>query len=155
MALLTGFPQIFQSDTSATASSQELPLGVRAADVDGNEYIYAKGTASVVKNTWVTFDEGLNVTRTAANAQGRIGIAMVAIPLSSFGWYQVRGKATGSAVVGVTDNGKLYLTSTAGEVGTADVSGDFIVGAIGRSDRTSGSITVELLYPIVQDTVFD
>ena len=155
MPELTGYAQIFHSDTSATATTAGVTLGTRARGLDGSEYIYLKGTASVVLHDWVSFDEGHNVTRSVADAQGRIGIAMAAVPLSSFGWYQIYGKATGNTVLGVTDNQSLYLTSTAGSVGTADVSGDFIIGAMGRSGRANGSVTVELNYPIVQDTVFD
>ena len=155
MARLTGFGQSFQSDTSATASSQEFTLGARAFDVSGNEYVYAKGTASVLVNTWVTFDEGLNVTRTLADAQGRVGIAMAAIPLNAFGWYQVYGKAIGNVSAAFADNGKVYLTATAGEVDDADVGQDFVVGAIGRSGIAGGSATMELNYPVVQDTALD
>ena len=155
MPELTGFTQIFQGNTSATATSAGITLGTRARDLDGSEYIYLKGTASVVLHDWVSFDEGHNVTRSTSNAQGRIGIAMAAVPLSSFGWYQIYGKGTGNTVAGVTDNNSLYLTNTAGSVGTADVSADFVIGAMRRSDRANGSVTVELTYPIVQDTVFN
>ncbi len=155
MPELTGFTQEFQGNTSATASVAEIQLGVRARDVDGNEYVYAKGTASVVLHNWVSFDESWNVTRTVANAQGRLGIAMAVNPLSSFGWYQIYGRATGSVKAGFADNGKVYLTSTAGSVDDTDVGQDFVVGAIGRSAIGDGSATMELNYPIVQDTAFD
>ena len=139
MPALTGYSQAFHSDTSGTASTQEVNLGVRALDADGNEYVYAKGTASVTTDTWVTFDEGWNVTRAVADGQGRVGIAMSDNPLSSFGWYQVYGKARGTVLAGFADNGKVFLTSTAGSVDDADVAGDFVVGAIGRSAVVSGS----------------
>ncbi len=155
MPELTGYAQEFQGNTSATASVTEIQLGTRAFDSNGNEYVYAKGTASVIEHNWVSFDEGWNVTRTVADAQGRLGIAMAVNPLSSFGWYQIYGKATGSVKTGFANNGKVFLTSTAGSVDDADVGQDFVIGAVGRSAIGDGSATMELNYPIVQDVAFD
>lgn len=155
MAQLTGYAQLFGGDTSATASTQIIKLGTRAMDSSGNEYIYLKGTASVTKNTWVSFDEGLNVTLLASDNQGRVGVAMAATPLSSFGWYQIYGQGVANAAGAVGDNSKLFATATAGTVDSEDITGDFIVGAIARSAIAGGSATVELLYPIVQDVAFN
>jgi len=157
MALLTGRTQIFSGDTSIVDTAQKHPLGTRAMDPDGNEYIYMQGVASCVAGDWVFFDENHVTTRTVANAQGRIAIAMAAIAATtSFGWFQVYGKNTIALVLsGFVDDGKIYLTSTAGSVDDSDVSGDFVVGAIGRSAVSGGVATVELNYPIVQDTAFD
>lgn len=155
MPALTGYSQAFHSDSSGTASTRQVSLGTRAVDTNGNEYVYAKGTASVTTDTWVTFDEGWNVTRAVANGQGRVGIAMSDNPLSSFGWYQVYGQGRGNVLASFADNGKIFLTSTDGSVDDADVGGDFVVGAIGRSAVASGSATIELNYPIVQDVAMD
>ena len=135
--------------------SAEYTLGTRTQDASGNEYIYLKGVASTAEHSWVSFDEEYQTTLLAANAQGRVGIAMAAIVADKYGWYQIYGKGTGKVLTGFADNGKVFCTSTAGSVDDADVSGDFVVGAIGRSAISSGVATMELNYPIVQDTVFD
>ncbi len=157
MALLTGRTQIFSGDTSIVDTTQQHPLGTRAMDPDGNEYIYMQGVASVVAGSWVIFDENYVTTRTVADSQGRIAVAMAAIDATTdFGWFQIYGKNTIALVLAsFADNGKIYLTSTAGQVDDADVAGDFVVGAIGRSAVSGGVATMELNYPIVQDTAFD
>ena len=142
--------------TSTINTTKRFKLGTRRK-VDGNEFIYLQGVASTAIGTWVTFDEAGLTTRTAANAQGRVGIAMAAIVASQFGWYQIYGSASGLALTAFADNGKVYLTSTAGSVDDADVAGDFVVGAVGRSavNETTLLATFELNYPMVQDTAFD
>jgi len=157
MANLTGSTQTFDGDTSVVDSSAKHPLGTRAHDVDGNEYVYALGVASTAVGTWVTFDEEYTTTRAVADAQGRVGIAMAAIVADKYGWYQIYGKASGLALTGFADNGKVYLTATAGSVDDTDVAGDAVIGAIGRSkvDETSFLATFELNYPIVMDLAID
>lgn len=157
MANLTGRTQIFSGDTSQIDTALQHPLGTRAFDADGNEYIYLQGVASTVAGDWVTFDEAHLTTRSTANAKGRVAIAMAAIVASSYGWYQIYGKNTiAKGVSGsIDDNDVLYLTSTAGTVDDSDVAGDLISGAIARSADSSGVFTVELNYPFVDDTADD
>lgn len=141
-------------DTDAVHTTLEHPLGTRAVDGDGNIYIYLQGVASTAAGDWVTFDEAHLTTRTAANAVGRVGIAMAAIVASSYGWYQIYGKNT-IANVGTSfaDNGKVYLTATAGRIDDAVVAGDLVVGAIGRSVEASNVATVELNFPFATDAL--
>ena len=156
MAALTGPVQTFDADTSTVDSTKRHPLGTRALDTDGNEYIYLQGVASTVAGSWVTFDEEKLTTLAVANAQGRVAIAMAAIVADSYGWYQIYGKNTIAKVLaGFADNGKIYLTATDGSVDDADVAGDAVIGALGRSAVSGGVATVELNYPIVQDMAVD
>jgi len=133
-------------------------LGTRKRDVAGNEYIYLQGVASTAVGSWVSFDEAHVSTLTVANAQGRVAIAQAAVDATTkYGWYMIYGTCSGLCLASFADNGKVYLTSTAGSVDDADVSGDFVMGAVGRSarDTTTGLATFELSYPMVQDTVLD
>ena len=143
-------------------SSQKNQIGriVKGEDSSGGfaEYIYMQGVASNAVGTWVSYDESYVPTRTVADAQGRVAVAMAAIDATTeFGWYQITGKVSALCLASFADNGKVYLTSTAGSVDDADVAGDFVVGAIGRSarDTTTGLATFELNRPVVQDTAFD
>jgi len=153
-------PWISAGDTTVVDSSKKHELGSRAFDADGNEYIYLTGVASTLAGSWVTFDE-LHITALAvSDAKGRVAIAMAAIVASSYGWYLIYGKHTAAYVTtGISDNVQLYLTATAGAVHSTDVAGDFIVGAIGRSEVTtfgvSAGLTVELSYPFVHDAAID
>jgi hypothetical protein len=132
-------------------------LGTRKRDVAGNEYIYLTGVASTAVGTWVTFDEAHITTRAAANAKGRVAIAMAATVASTYGWYQIYGSAQGLALTAFADNGNVYLTSTAGSVDDTDVAGDAVINAVGRSavNETTLLATFEISYPFVSDIAID
>lgn len=157
MANLTGFTGVFAGDTSVVDTTLKHPLGTRARDVDGNEYIYLTGVASTAAGSWVVFDEAHITTLTVANVKGRVGIAMAAIVASSYGWYQIYGKNILALTVGdVSDNAKVWVTSTAGTVDDTDVATDLVVNAIFRASRTgAGAVTVELNYPFCHNEVLN
>ena len=138
-------------------SSAQYTLGTRGEDNAGNEYIYLKGVASTVLGSWVTFDEVHQTALAVADAQGRLAIALAAVVADKYGWYQIYGSASGLALTAFADNGKVYLTSTDGSVDDADVGGDAVIGAVGRSavNETTLLATFELNYPMVQDLAID
>lgn len=154
MAQLTGPTGAFFEDTGAVHTTAEHPLGTRAWDKDGNEYIYLLGVASTVAGSWVSFDEALATTLLVANAVGRVGVAMAAIVASSYGWYQIYGKNTIAKADTVAADKGLYIDNNAGQVDDAGVAGDWICGAISRSATAAGIITVELNYPSVCDGAY-
>lgn len=160
MAQLTGGAQVFSGDTSVVDTEIRHPLGTRAFDEAGNEYIYLTGVASTAAGTWVTFDEDHVTIRSAANAVGRVGVAMAATEASTYGWYQIYGRV--ATALAITDgdcaaNVQLFLTSTAGSVDDADVAGDAIIGAISRVAETvtAGYIEAEINYPFVCNVAID
>lgn len=153
MAVLTGPTQLFGADTSIVSTTLVHPLGTRARDADGNEYVYLTGVASTAAGSWVSFDEDNITLLLTANAVGRVGIAMAAIVASSYGWYQIYGKNTIAVTDTVAADKQLYIDGTAGRADDAVVSGDMIVGAISRSADTSNVATVELCYPFVTDVL--
>lgn len=160
-------PQLGWQPIADTSTTQNHPLGtiVQARDygdatnnATGNgqgEFIYLKGAASTVAGSWVTYnmDDG-STTLTAANAIGPVAIAMSANVASQYGWYQIQGKAVGKALSGYADNGLVYLTSTAGSVDDAVVSGDLVVNAKGASaldGPATGFAEFEIERPWVND----
>jgi hypothetical protein len=156
MAELTGPQQTFSGDTTSVDSTQRHPVGTRAWDVNGNEYVYVAGVASCVAGSWLTLDEDCQATLAVANGKGRVAVAMAALVASTWGWAQVYGKNTiAKALTGFADNGNIFLSATAGSVDDADVAGDAVIGAMGRSALASGVITVELNYPFVHDVAID
>ncbi len=158
MAGLTGYTKVFAGDTTSIDTELKHPLGTRAFDVDGNEYIYLTGVASTAAGYVVSFDEAHITTLSVANAKGRIAVAMAATVADTYGWYQIYGKnTTVFASTAVSDNGVLYLTATPGAVDDADVAGDLIIGMIARSaaGTEASPLTVELNYPYVDDTADD
>ena len=120
------------------------------------EFIYMKGVASCAIRNWVTLntDDG-TTTRLAANAVGPCGVAMATLTASYYGWFQIAGKAIGSCLTSFADNGRVYITATAGSVDDASVAGDFVWNAVGAS-TTAASTNVadfELNRPFTADRV--
>lgn len=165
MADLTGWAGVFAGDTSIVDTVRQHQLGTRARDIDGNEYVYMQGVASVVAGTWVSYDEAHVTTRLAANAVGRVAVAKAAIDATTdFGWFQIYGNCQDAAAISGGDaaaNVAVYATSTAGSVDDVAVIGDLVKGAFFRTqegEATSGEgyCDVELTYPYVDDeTPFD
>jgi len=154
---LTGRTQIFSGNTASVDSTLKHPLGTRAFDANGNEFIYLTGVASTTAGDWVVFDEAHLTTRTVANVKGRVGIAMAAIVADKYGWYQIYGiNESAHGVSGsIDDNDKLWVCATAGSVDDTDVATDIIVGALARSADTSGVFTAELSYPFCHNEVLN
>ena len=146
-------------DTSTT-QNQVLGTIVQAVDVDSTaygagEFIYLKGVASTVLGSFVTYNADDNSTALlAANAIGPVAVAMSINVASSFGWYQISGKAVGKALASYADNGLVYATSTAGSIDDAVVSGDRVKLAKGASavdTPSSGLAEFEIQRPFMDD----
>lgn len=120
------------------------------------EFIYLDGVASCAIRDWVTInmDDG-SVTRLAANAFGPVGVAMSTCTASYYGWFQIGGKALGNCLTQFADNGRVYITGTAGSVDDTSVAGDYVWNAKGASTTTvdSGYAEFELSRPFVADRV--
>lgn len=139
-------------------STKKYRLGTRKRDVAGNEYIYLQGVSSCVDGSWVTFDEDFVTTLAVADAQGQVAVANAAVDATTeYGWFTIWGTANALCLASFADNGKVWLTATAGSVDDADVAGDAVIGAIGRSarDTTTGTADFQLNYPMVQDMAID
>jgi len=146
-------------DTSTT-QNQVLGTIVQAVDVDSTaygagEFIYLKGVASTVLGSFVTYNADDNSTALlAANAIGPVAVAMSINVASSFGWYQISGKAVGKAKASYADNGLVYATSTAGSIDDAVVAGDRVKLAKGASavdTPSSGLAEFEIQRPFMDD----
>lgn len=156
MAQLQPRPQLFEGDTSIVDTEARHTVGTCGFDKDGNQYVYMQGVTGVDStHNWVSYDELYVTTLLAANAKGRVGVAMATIDATTkFGWFQIYGKNTIAGSDAVADNATLYIDATAGRVDDAAVTGDLVVGAIGRStDASTNIMTVELNYPMVTDVL--
>lgn len=134
MAALTGKPVV--GAPGDVHSEQKNPLGTRAFDTDGNEYIYLKGVASTAIGTWVVYDE-LSVTiRMVTTSIGPVAIATAATIASTWGWYLINGTGSGLALTGYADNATVNATATDGSVDDNAVAAAAelnVFGAWGRS----------------------
>lgn len=138
--------------------SRKYNLGLRKRDNAGREFIYLKGISSLAAGNWVSMDEAHVTARAVANAKGRVAVAMAAVDANTkFGWFCIYGSVSASALTLFADNAAVYLTSTPGSVDDTDVSGDAVMGAIGRSAVSESTLlaTFELSYPVVDDIAHD
>jgi hypothetical protein len=120
------------------------------------EFIYLAGVASTAVGSWVTYNQDDHTTALlAANAIGPVAIAMSAnTAATSYGWYQIYGKAVGLCLALFADNANVYATATAGSVDDAVVAGDRVKNAKGASaiGTPSGSFAeFEIQYPVMDD----
>lgn len=144
-------PHIGAQPISEASTTQNHALGliVLAKDVGTTaygygEFIYVKGVASCAAKDWVGVpSDNFTLVRAIANGDYPVGVAMAALTASYYGWVQIQGKALGNCLTLFADNGKVFLTATAGSVDDASVAGDFIFNALGASTATVGDLHAE------------
>ena len=108
--------QIYNQAIDETSTTQNVPLGTRVQAVDKastaygtGEFIYLQGVASTVVGSFVTFSQDDNSTALlVANAIGPVATAMSINVASSFGWYQIFGKAVGKGLASLADNANIH-----------------------------------------------
>lgn len=136
-----------------TTAKHTLGTVVRAEDPDygSGEFIYLKGVASTAVGSWVAYfpdDWTTALLDTDDSPKQSVAIAMSANVASQYGWYQVRGKASGLALASFADNGDVYATSTGGSVDDAVVDGYMVHKARGASTIVgAGLADFEIDYP--------
>lgn len=134
-------------------SVARVPLGTRAEDINGNEYIYLQGVAATVPGDAVTFNNSTYATvrlTNAAVAGARVAFAMGAVVAAQFGWYLINGTGTGVAAAAVAANAPLQATATAGAVDDTAVAGDSIIGAWSRAAAGgAGAVEIAVSYPSI------
>lgn len=142
-----------------TSTVQLLPLGTRVKADDSNygegEFIYLKGVASTAIGSCVLINpDDWSTSLLVANDIGDVAFAMSANGASSFGWYQIYGKAVGKVLASFADNANCYGTATAGSIDDAVVAGDRIKkckGASAIDTPSTGLAELEIAYPFVDD----
>lgn len=155
MANLVGQgPIAHHSDTATIDTSAKAPVGTRAKDKNGNEYIYLLGVASTAAGSVVTYDEAGVTTLIAANAIGPVAVAEAATVANTYGWYAIKhlGKLCACDAT-IADNAKVYIDGTSGRIDDAVVAGDQIMGMVTRGTDTANFVLVQLDYPYASDSL--
>lgn len=144
-----------QPINSSSATQNHQP-GAILAGVDLTygtaEFIYLKGVASTVPGEVVCYSSQTGATVRAVHAGatsiGPLAVAMSANVAGQYGWYAISGSVpVKSGTVGA--NAAAYLTSTAGQVDDAVVSGDEIAGLVIQAADSGGYATCQLARPNV------
>ena len=145
---------IGQQQIADFSTTQNHALGFRVFADDPTlgegEFIYLSGVASTVVGSFVTYRaDDWTTLLLVADAAGPVAVAMSAnIVVTTFGWYQIAGKASGQAAASFADNGDVYITATGGVVDDAVVDGDLVHNARGASTITSAGLAdFEIMYP--------
>lgn len=120
------------------------------------EFIYLKGVASTAEGSAVLYDEAGVTSLLAANDKGPVAIALAAVTAAtSFGWYQILGKAAVKCAASSLDNGWLGREGADGQLGDGKATGDQIYGMIARSATdtpASGFCWAQIwMHPFVDD----
>lgn len=115
------------------------------------EFVYMQGVASNAEGLFclLNYDNGV-VSLLADGDIGGVGISRGAIIASTFGWFQIRGKASGYLAASVADNAQLFIS--AGGIGQATASGKSEIinaRAAAASGSSAGLTEVEINYPCV------
>lgn len=125
-------------DETSTTKKAQLGTVVRCWDSSSDalgeaNFIYATGVAStVLGDLCEIINAGASSVRAVASGNYRqLGVAMSANVASQYGWYQISGKAKILALASFLADADCYLTSTAGSIDDAEVSGDYIYGMVG------------------------
>ncbi len=144
---------------NVVTTTQRHPLGTTVIAHDPTygvgEFIYLQGVASTAVGSWVTFlEDDWSTALLAADAVGRVAVAMAATVAGTYGWYQTKGKAVGKALTGFLDNADVYATATAGSVDDAVVVGDLVQGARGASAVSGGLADFEVDRPFTNNGEF-
>lgn len=150
----SGFMGSQSIDETSTTQRHALGEIIRATDFTygAGEFIYLVGAASTAKGDLVCYNSKTGATVRAvhggATSTGSVAIAMSDNIASQYGWYQVEGSGPVSAAT-VAANVPLYLTSTAGQVDDAAVTGDLIDGLTSRAATSGNFATCQINRPNV------
>jgi len=114
------------------------------------EFIFMTGVASTAAASWVAFNyDDHSTTLLVDGVIGPVGVAMAATVADTYGWYQIRGKASGKVAAGVNENVGLYASATAGTAGGTSAGKSEIIGACSAAASGAGGATeVEINYPV-------
>jgi hypothetical protein len=138
------------SFTTQIHTSKKFRLLTRKKDINGYEYVYLKGVASLAAGDAVVFDESGTTARlsTSTAVAQPVAVAMAAITsTTNYGWFQIYGLATVNCAATVAADAYLQSSGTAGQVDDLTAAGKTIVGATSASAGASNSLTAWLNYP--------
>ena len=129
--------------TRCTAHSSTTPYGI-------GEFIYMTGVISTAIGSWATLNyDDYTTTLLVDNAIGPVGVAMSASVASTYGWYQIRGKASALIAASINENVGLYAHTVAGTAAGTSSGKSEIIGACSAAASGAGGLTeVEINYPV-------
>lgn len=130
---------------------------------NGSAWIYAQNSSGSVAIAagavcQITATHTATPLTTAASPRGvRVGIPLVAIPASAFGWFQVAGICAGASVLAsAAANTRLNTTATAGSLDDDNTVGAKVIDGIVINSANGGAtanVAATLNWPVVGVTL--
>jgi hypothetical protein len=142
------------------STSAEFELGTRHYDPNTDkEYIYVQAGEALTANAAVVITEAGQVemadtTSTASAFGDRVGVVSIAFDDEDYGWAQIYGACTVSALTGCAANAQVIATGTAGRVDDATTSGSEVISGLVLTAVAADNLGAALLtYPTVGATL--
>jgi hypothetical protein len=158
-----GLPNAIQPITPDIAAL--VPVGTVAAFVEDTQgpgnLIYLPGVAGLLAGDAIIYDllpGGAAVFRlanTVANSGRPVAIALSAVGVGQYGWFQLSGVAVVNAIAGVAV-GVVFVSATAGSLGSAVIAGSQILNArfsSGIGAPAAGKAYMTLYNPFIQGQI--
>jgi hypothetical protein len=144
----------------AKSTNAEFDLGTRHYDPNTDkEFIYVQAGEALTANAAVVITEAGQVemadtTSTASAFGDRVGVVSIAFDNDDFGWAQIYGACTVSALTGCAANVPVIATGTAGRVDDATTAGSEVINGLVLTTTAADNLGAALLtYPTVGVTL--
>lgn len=154
--------QLYAVDTTPKVPVGTIVTGFDDAGIQGEgEFIYLLATVAAAAGQAVAYKTGpnasiaLTLTATHANKGRPIAVAVTAVALNSYGWFQIGGCAIVKAVAAAAD-AIVMSSATGGSLTSAVVAGAQVLGAVfaGALDTPAvGFAYVTLQRPTMQSQI--
>jgi hypothetical protein len=152
MSTLTGPYAGFAGSPTSRHTTAQMPLGTRAYDASGGEYIYVQAGAVIAVNSAVAFQGSAlgydDVRATAAVSRGVVGVATAAFAAGAFGFVKSRGVVRALVANNTAAQSLLAPSAVAGTLAiaaAADLQGTPIVALVAAADSATAGTMVALL----------
>lgn len=142
------------------STSAEFAVGTRYYDPNADkEYIYIQAGEALTANAAVVITESgqvemVDTTSTASAFGDRVGVVSIAFDDNDYGWAQIYGACTISAVTGCAANTAVNSTGTAGRVDDDATAGAEVINGVIATATAADNLAAALLtYPTVGATL--
>lgn len=142
------------------STSAGFAVGTRYYDPNTDkEYIYIQAGEDLTANAAVVITEAgqaemVDTTSTASAFGDRVGVVSIAFTDNDYGWAQIYGAATVSAVTGCAANVAVNSTATAGRLDDDATAGAEVIAGLVLTATAADNLGSALLtYPTVGATL--
>lgn len=148
------------ADVDSVSTEAGFELGTRHYDPNTDkEYIFIQAGEALTANAAVVITEAgqaemVDTTSTAAAFGDRVGVVSLAFDNDEYGWAQIYGAATVSAVTGCAANIAINSTATAGRLDDDATAGSEVINGLVLTATAADNLGAALLtYPTVGATL--